>query len=176
MRKRCWLFCFLFGLGCSATQRPDGGKGLLPAGAAAPAVTGKDDAGELVDLRKERGHLVLVFFYPKDGTPGCTREACALRDAWRDYERAGVEVLGVSSDSIESHRKFKAKHRLPFRLVSDEAGEWARAFGVGSLFGMYSRVSFLIGNDGRVLRVYPDVDPGVHAKDVLRDVHSLAGS
>ena len=176
MLRRCWLLasCCLC-LGCSAPQRPDGGDGLLPVGAPAPGVTGRDDAGNRVDLRRERGHLVLIFFYPKDGTPGCTEEACAIRDAWLDYERAGVRVLGVSSDSVDSHRAFKAEHRLPFRLVSDESGAWARAFGVGSFFGMYARVSFLIGNDGRVLRVYPDVDPGVHAKQVLGDIRTLVG-
>ena len=151
----------------SPAARPDGGTGLLPVGAAAPEVTGVDGAGKSYRLSELRGHAAVVYFYPADGTPGCTKEACAFRDAWARYAKAGVTIFGVSNDSAESHQKFIAEHHLPFPLVSDAGGEVARGYGVGKgMFG-YARVSFLIGPDGRVSRVWPDVDPGVHATEVL---------
>ncbi|RYE87040.1 MAG: peroxiredoxin, partial [Myxococcales bacterium] len=110
----------------------------------------------------------VVYFYPKDGTPGCTKEACAFRDVWGKYQAAGVRVLGVSEDDQASHKKFADEHRLPFSLVADD-GSWARAFGVSTTLGMPSRVTFLIDAGGKVARVYPDVDPGVHAERVLGD-------
>jgi peroxiredoxin Q/BCP len=157
-------------VGCSAVQRPDGGEGPLPEGMLAPDVSGTDHTGASVRLADYRGKKqVLVYFYPKDATPGCTTEACAFRDAWRKFHAQGLEILGVSADSVESHQRFVAKHRLPFSLISDQDGEWARAFGVGSFFGMYSRVSFLIDRSGRVQRVYRSVDPAQHAEQVLAD-------
>src|SRR5690606_20342564 len=83
-------------------------------------------------------------------------------------------VIGVSSDDVESHRAFAEEHRLPFALIADEAGEWSRAFGVSSTFGLYSRVTFLIGRDGRVLKTYEAIDPGVHAAEILQDASRLA--
>ena len=156
-------------VGCGARQRPDGGKGLLGVGANVPALSSVDQDGAPVALAAERGHPVVVYFYPKDGTPGCTREACAFRDVWTRYLTAGVKVVGVSADSQSSHKKFATEHRLPFSLVADEDGLWARSFGVSSTFGMDSRVTFLIGPDGTITHVYPDVDPGVHAERVLGD-------
>ena len=157
--------------GCGAPQRPDGGKGLLGAGASAPSVQGVDQNGAPVTLAAERGHPVVVYFYPKDGTPGCTKEACAFRDVWGKYQAAGVRVLGVSEDDQASHKKFADEHRLPFSLVADD-GSWARSFGVSTTLGMPSRVTFLIDAEGKVAHVYPDVDPGVHAERVLGDATS----
>lgn len=160
-------------LGCGSTQRPDGGRGLLPVGAQAPEVTAVDQEGKRRSLSDERGHPVVVYFYPRDATPGCTREACSFRDTWKRFEADGVRVFGVSSDDRESHAKFAADHGLTFPLLADTEGVWARAFGVPSSLGMYSRVSFLIDARGTVARVYPEVDPGVHATQVLADAAAL---
>lgn len=155
-------------------QRPDGGEGLLPAGRAAPALSASDHRGRTVDLQQLDGQYALVYFYPRDGTPGCTEEACAFRDVWDRYENAGVRVIGVSTDDGQSHREFAREHGLPFSLIADEDGEWATAFGVGRFLGMTSRVSFLIDGRGRIVKTYPDVDPGVHAQRVLSDHRALS--
>ena len=168
---RVILIALVASLGCSATQRPDGGKGLLTTGATVPDLKAPDHRGAGVSLRD--GRPSLVFFYPKNNTPGCTREACAFRDVWQRFEAAGVRVIGVSSDSAESHREFAEKHALPFSLIADEERHWAAGFGVGGIFGMSKRVSFLIGPNGRVHKVYPEIDPGVHASEVLGDARVL---
>ncbi len=155
-------------------MRPDGGKGLLPVGASAPDLTATTRDGTPLRLSAVRGHAAVVYFYPKDETPGCTHEACAFRDAFGKYEARHVTIFGVSRDSEESHRAFRENHTLPFPLVADEEGEVARAYGVSSTLGMAARVSFLIGADGRVARVWPNVDPGVHADQLLRAVDDLS--
>ena len=152
---------------CGSAKRPDGGAGLLPVGASAPDVEGIDASGKTVRLSSLRGHAAVVFFYPKDGSPGCTKEACAFRDAFTRFESAGVTLFGVSRDSAESHTSFAAEHHLPFPLVADESGDVERAYGVGSFLGMTKRVSFLVDAQGKVLRVWPDVDPAIHADEVL---------
>jgi peroxiredoxin Q/BCP len=124
-------------------------------------------------LRDTAGHLTLVYFYPKDGTPGCTKEACAIRDVWNRFEARGIGVLGVSRDDARSHERFAKEHRLPFPLVADADGRWATAFGVPNRNGKSARVSFLLDRQGTVAKVYPDVDPGVHANEVLRDAEKL---
>lgn len=141
-------------------------------GAQAPALVATAHDGTVVDL-SNLGKPTVVYFYPKDGTPGCTKEACAFRDVWAKYEAAGVMVIGVSADSNASHAAFAAEHALPFPLVADEDGTWAKAFGVGTKLGMPDRESFLIGPDGTIAKVYPGVDPGVHADEVLRDSATL---
>jgi peroxiredoxin Q/BCP len=156
---------------CFTATRPDGQKGLLATGSSAPALTATDHRGESVSLTA--GTPTLVYFYPKDGTPGCTKEACALRDAWESYQKAALRVVGVSSDSNESHRKFAEEHGLPFALIADTDNAWAKAFGVGSFAGMDARVSFLIDANNKVVKVYEDVDPGVHAAEVLKDAQAL---
>lgn len=156
--------------GCASktVQRPDGQSGLLPVGATAPELTAEAADGTAVKLSSLSGKPVVVYFYPKDGTPGCTKEACAFRDVWTRYQSAGVAVIGVSQDSVERHRKFAADHHLPFPLVSDPKAEAQKSYGVpNNMFGWASRVSFLVGPDGRVAHVWPDVDPGVHAAEVL---------
>lgn len=155
-------------VGCGAAPvRPDGGSGLLPVGAQAPDVTGYDAADKPTRLADLKGKRAVVYFYPKDGTPGCTKEACAFRDAWSRYEKAGVTILGVSDDSREKHKAFQAEHKLPFPLVADTDGSVGKGYGVKrGLFG-YSRVTFLVSPEGKIERVWPDVDPGVHATEVL---------
>jgi len=155
--------------GCGATRRPDGGEGLLAVGTDAPNLTAVDQNGKSHRLADEKGHPVIVYFYPKDGTPGCTKEACAFRDAWNKFTTANVQVFGVSEDDSKSHEEFAKEQKLPFPILADPNGEWLRAFGVPSRLGMASRVSFLIDANGKVAKVYPDVDPGVHADEVLKD-------
>jgi peroxiredoxin Q/BCP len=175
MRLGLVLLAAIPGMACAgATTRPDGGGGLLPVGAEAPALSGEDHTGAVRRIADERGHVLVVYFYPKDGTPGCTREACAFRDAWDRFEAAGVRVWGISADSLESHRRFARAHELRFPLLSDPQHVWARSFGVGTTFDMIARVTFLIGPDGRVARVYENVDPAVHADEVLRAAAALA--
>ncbi len=146
----------------------------LAVGAPAPALRQRAHDGTEIDL-SSGGTPTLVYFYPRDGTPGCTKEACAFRDVWKRYEEAGVRIVGVSSDSDESHREFAKEHALPFPLVADEDHTWANAFGVDTTLGMTGRDSFLIGADGKVAKVYRGVDPGVHADEVLADAKALSG-
>ena len=150
--------------------RDASGKGtpMLPVGEQAPDLEGYDVNGKSLKLSAVRGHQAIVYFYPKDDTPGCTKEACAFRDSMEDYKKAGIEVFGVSRDSRESHVKFQTKYRLPFWLVPDTEGVVQKAYGVSSTFGMVARVSFLVGADGKIKKVWPNVDPSVHAADVLK--------
>ncbi|KYF64849.1 bacterioferritin comigratory protein, partial [Sorangium cellulosum] len=126
-----------------------------------------DQNGAIQRLSDQRGRAVVVYFYPKDGTPGCTEEACAFRDAWDRFKQANVQVFGVSPDTRESHEAFATEHRLPFPILVDTDQTWAHAFGVPTRLGSMARVTFLIDPDGKVAKVYPDVDPGVHADEVL---------
>lgn len=161
-------------MGCSKpAKRPDGGEGALPVGAVAPDVTAVDSGGHEVRLSSLRGHPAVVYFYPKDGTPGCTAEACAFRDAWSRFEAAHVTVIGVSADSAESHQEFRREQRLPFPLAADPDGEVARSYGVGKAFFGFDRVTFLVDANGRIARYWPDVDPAVHASEVLAAARDL---
>ena len=151
----------------------------LPAGAPAPDFTLPARSGRTVSLRDFRGRKnVLVFFYPKDDTPGCTKEACSLRDGWSRIQGAGIEVLGISRDGADSHNAFASKYNLPFELLTDadhavhEAyGAWGEktwpAPGVGVL-----RKSFLIGKDGNIRHVFSKVDVEHHAEEVLKAMES----
>jgi peroxiredoxin Q/BCP len=142
-------------------------------GATAPAFDTQDQNGARVSLASLRGRPVVLYFYPKDGTPGCTKEACAFRDAWQKIQATGAVILGVSRDDAASHREFAEKHHLPFALLADEDGAIANAYGVGSFMGMDSRVTCLIDRQGRVAKVFSDVDPATHADDVLRAIAAL---
>jgi len=164
----------VFACASGPVKRPDGGEGLLPVGASAPDFTATTRAGEPVRLSSLRGHPVVVYFYPKDFTPGCTSEACAFRDAWARYQSQNVTIVGVSRDTEESHRKFVKQHELPFPLASDEDAAIARSYGVKSALGVDARVTFLLGADGKIVKSWPDVDPGVHATEVLAEAAKLA--
>lgn len=158
--------------GCGETERPDGGTGLLEVGAMAPDLSATAHDGTAIALRS-LGKPAVVYFYPKDDTPGCTKEACAFRDIWTEYQTAGVLVIGVSTDDDESHREFAQKHELTFPLVADTDKTWATSFGVGLNGGYAQRVSFLLDGAGKIAKVYPGVDPGVHAQEVLDDAAKL---
>jgi peroxiredoxin Q/BCP len=120
-----------------------------------------------------RGQKTILYFYPKDDTPGCTKEACSFRDRMGDYQRAGLRVYGVSLDSPESHRKFREKYKLNFPLLTDEGGEAAKALGVLGDRGVANRVTFLLDPAGRVAKAYPDVSPESHADEILEDATEL---
>lgn len=173
MTRATSLLTLAFALAaCGPVKRPDGGTGLLPVGAAAPEVVGRDVEQREVRVSALRGHPVVVYFYPQDGTPGCTKEACAFRDAWTRLQKADVHVIGVSTNSPESHREFLEKERLPFALASDD-GSIAKAYGVKKNLWGFERVTFLVGRDGKVAHVWPSVDPGVHADDVVQEAEKL---
>jgi peroxiredoxin Q/BCP len=173
------MFCAFGLIACGACGGRQAGskeeKKLLAVGSEVPALVRVDHLGKVVSLRADQPSL--VYFYPKDGTPGCTKEACAFRDAWQRYDTAGVRVIGVSSDTEEKHREFAKEHSLPFSLIADPEHVWSDAFGVGpvswALPSADARVSFLIDGKGRVAKVYDDVDPGVHAEQVLTDAKAL---
>lgn len=156
----------LAGVGCGARAQ------LLDVGDPIPKLSATAHDGETVNLGELSGPTV-VYFYPKDDTPGCTKEACAFRDIWSEYEAAGVLVVGVSTDDAASHRAFADKHGLPFPLIADTEEKWAKSFGVASRAGFLERVSFLLGADGKIVKVYPDVDPGVHAREILADANAI---
>lgn len=147
---------------------------MVEAGEQAPDFEAVDQEGRRVRLRDFRGRRVVLYFYPRDGTPGCTREACSFRDVHRDLQREGVVVLGVSPDPPDSHRRFREKHRLPFSLLSDEDHRIAQAYGVWAEKNSYgkkvwgvARTTFLVGPDGRVERVWRRVKPDRHGEEVL---------
>ncbi len=120
------------------------------------------------------GQKTVLYFYPKDDTPGCTKEACAFRDRMGDYGEAGIRVYGVSLDSPESHREFREKYDLNFPLLTDEDGRAAEALGVLRENGaVANRVTFLLAPDGNVAKVYPEVSPETHADEILADAESL---
>lgn len=139
----------------------------LSAGMPAPDVKLAVHTGEELSLAGLRGKPVVVYFYPKDDTPGCTVEAQEIRDLYEDMKRTGAVVIGVSTDGRDSHRAFAEKHALPFLLASDESGEVSKAFGVPLKNGRSARVTFVIGADGRVKRSFPQVTPRGHAAELL---------
>jgi peroxiredoxin Q/BCP len=161
------LVCFL-SLTSACAKRTGGPQ----VGDAAPDVSAPSHEGSVVSLRSYLGKPVVVYFYPKDGTPGCTAEACSLRDRWADLQALGAVVLGVSTQDAESHKKFAAEHKLPFPLLVDD-GSLSKAFGVGHLGWFDQRVTFLIDRQGRVAKVWEDVDAKEHGRQVLEAVRSL---
>jgi thioredoxin-dependent peroxiredoxin len=148
----------------------------LPAeeGSPAPDFTLASDTGDMVTLSSLKGSPVILYFYPKDDTPGCTAQACGIRDAWKDFEAAGAVVLGVSPDGEESHAKFKEKYDLPFTLladidhaVADAYGVWGEKSYAGKTYMGVDRSTFVIGADGNVAKVFRQVKPAEHADQVL---------
>jgi thioredoxin-dependent peroxiredoxin len=134
------------------------------------------ESGERLAAGDFNGQKTVLYFYPKDDTPGCTKEACAFRDRMDDYEGAGIQVYGVSLDSPESHRQFREKHNLNFPLLTDEGGSASEALGVLNDRGLANRVTFLLGTDGKIVRAYPEVSPETHADEILKDASDNASS
>ncbi len=147
---------------------------MIEEGKPAPDFELRSDTGETVALKDLRGKPVVLYFYPKDDTPGCTTQACGLRDAYDELERAGAVVLGVSPDSERSHAKFKEKYKLPFALLADtdhavaaEYGVWGEKKFAGKRYMGVFRSTFVIDADGTVKKIMHNVKPVTHADDVL---------
>src|SRR5215207_1300129 len=141
---------------------------VLGAGDEAPDFTLEADSGEVVRLSNLRGKPVVLYFYPKDDTPGCTRQACGIRDSWSEFERAGAEVYGISADSQASHKRFRTKYSLPFPLLADPDRILGEPYGVAQEGkNSYERSTFVIDADGNVSRVLRRVNPDSHANEVL---------
>jgi len=132
------------------------------------------ESGEHISTQDLTGQKTVLYFYPADDTPGCTKEACAFRDRMGDYAQAEIQVYGVSLDSPESHREFRAKYNLNFPLLTDEGGRASEALGVlRENRKRTNRVTFLLDPDGKIARVYPEVSPETHADEILEDAASL---
>lgn len=145
-------------------------------GTAAPAISLPDQDGKTRSLADFRGRWVALYFYPKNNTPGCTQEAQAFRDRWADFQKQDIAVIGVSADSVASHKDFARTHKLPFVLLADEKLQLGRAFGVARGIGplaFASRETFLIDPEGTVVYHYPSVNTARHAAQVLEDVARL---
>jgi peroxiredoxin Q/BCP len=147
---------------------------VVSEGEPAPDFTATTDTGERVSLSDFRGRPVVLYFYPRDDTPGCTTQACGIRDVYAEFERAGAVVLGVSPDSEANHVKFKEKYGLPFTLLADPDHEVAERYGtwgekkyMGKTYWGVSRTTFVVAADGTVAKVMRKVKPATHADDVL---------
>jgi peroxiredoxin Q/BCP len=143
----------------------------------APAFSLSDQEGNIHTLAEYKGKWVLLYFYPKDDTPGCTTEACTIRDSYSSFGDSDTIVLGVSKDSVASHGKFAKKYKLPFPILSDESKETMKAYGawgkkkfLGKEYMGVKRTSFLIDKVGKIAKIYETVKPPKHAQEVLSDV------
>lgn len=151
------------------TAKAAAAPGELAVGSAAPEFSVVSHTGEKLTLSALKGKPVVLYFYPRDETPGCTKEACSFRDAWSALEKSGVVLIGVSGDSVESHKNFAAHHKLPFALVSDD-GTLAKAYGVGFSAGFASRHTIVIDKNGTIKKVYRDVNVATHSDEILADL------
>jgi peroxiredoxin Q/BCP len=147
---------------------------MVKEGTTAPSFKTTDANGEPVNLKDLRGKKVVLYFYPKDDTPGCTKEACSFRDAFSKFKKQGITILGVSPDSEKSHQKFTAKYKLPFTLLADTDHSIADAYGVygekkfmGRTYMGIHRTTFLIDEKGKIKKVFEKVKPEDHADEVL---------
>ncbi|MFZ0825918.1 MAG: thioredoxin-dependent thiol peroxidase [Verrucomicrobiia bacterium] len=146
----------------------------LKVGDRAPEFSAATNGGGNVSLADFKGKHVVLYFYPRDDTSGCTKEACAFRDHFAEFKQRGAAVLGVSTDPVKSHDKFAVKYKLPFTLLADEEKKIVQAYGVwaeksflGRKYWGTNRVTFLIGPDGRIKNIWPKVNPAEHAEEVL---------
>ena len=149
-----------------------GGLMGVAAGEVAPEFTAQNQKGETKKLSDFKGQPVLIYFYPKDDTPGCTKEACTFRDEYAKFKKVGAVILGVSAQDERSHKAFADKFHLPFDLLVDKDGKIGEKFGVSRmpLIGLHKRQSVLIGKDGKIVKFYDTVDPGKHAAEVLAEL------
>lgn len=147
--------------------------GALTVGDEAPRISARDQNGaeiQLADLYAQGP--VLVYFYPKADTPGCTAQACSLRDAFPDFQSEGIRIVGVSGDSVEGQKKFAEKYKLPFTLLADEGGKLAKAFGVPAIMGIAKRQSFIVV-DGKIAWIVESAQTGDHAAEAKSALGSL---
>jgi peroxiredoxin Q/BCP len=151
------------------------GLAALKPGENAPDFSAKNQNGKEIRLADLKGKYVLLYFYPKDDTPGCTKEACQFRDGFAQFGKHNAVVFGVSRQDSESHKAFIAKHKLPFDLLVDTDGKLAQSYGIGSIpvMGLDKRESVLILPNGKVAKIYTGVDPDTHSKQVLQDIEAL---
>jgi len=147
--------------------------GLAAEGTVAPPIDVTAHNGEHVTLAALRGKPVVVYFYPKDDTPGCTKEACEFRDAWDKIKASGAVILGVSTQDTASHVAFADKYKLPFLLLPDPDATITKAYGVPLHNGLAKRVTFVIDPQGKIAKVFPDVNPSGHAAEILAVLSSL---
>ena len=144
----------------------------LQVGDKAPDFKLLGDDGKMHQLSDYQGQTVVLYFYPKDETPGCTKEACSFRDNYADFEKMGIPVLGISYDDRESHIEFKKKYNLPFTLLSDTDKSASEAYGTKGWL-VASRETFIVGPDGKIVKIYPKVSVSEHAADILKDLADL---
>ncbi len=150
---------------------------MITTGTKAPDFSLQDQNGETHTIKQYKGKKILLYFYPKDDTPGCTTEACNFRDNYEELQKSGLVVLGVSKDCVKSHKKFAEKYELPFPLLSDTTGEVCEAYGVwrkkrfmGREYMGIERMSFLIDEEGKIAKVYEEVKPKEHVGEVKGDI------
>lgn len=153
----------------------------LAVGDPSPSFELLDAEGNVVKLQDMQGKWVVLYFYPRDNTPGCTKEACGFRDAYADYQNSNIVVLGVSTDDAKSHAKFVTKHNLPFPLLIDEGGAIASSYGsyglkkfMGKEYMGITRSTFIIDPKGKIAKIYRKVKPEPHAQEVLADIAELS--
>jgi thioredoxin-dependent peroxiredoxin len=147
---------------------------MIEIGKKAPEFALLDQDGDLRRLSDYRGKPVVLYFYPKDDTPGCTKEACSFRDNFAEFKKAGIQVLGISADDAESHTKFRQKYNLPFTLLADtekkvvkDYGVWVEKTNYGKTYWGISRTTFLIDKNGEIIYAFEKVKPDEHAQEVL---------
>lgn len=147
----------------------------LKVGDKAPDFSLLDERGLPVSLKDYLGSkAVVLYFYPKDFTSGCTTEACSFRDSYKPYQEKGAVVIGVSVDSVESHKKFSEKYNLPFHILSDNSKKVAKAYGVLGIGGLLpKRVTFIIDKEGKITHIFPKVDVKQHNEEVLKALEEL---
>ncbi len=155
---------------------------MITQGVKAPDFSLPDQDGVIHSLKEYKGKWLLIYFYPKDNTPGCTKEACSLRDMFPNFRKNDMAVVGVSADSVASHKKFATAYELPFTLLADTQKEMINAYGVwqkkkfmGREYMGIVRSSFLIDPKGKIVKVYEKVKPEIHGKEVSEDLKQLTG-
>lgn len=164
--KKVLVMVMMMGLGFGAGA-------AVKSGEAAPDFTAASTKGE-VKLADYKGKWLVLYFYPKADTPGCTKESCSLRDGYEQIQKAGAEILGVSLDTVEDQQKFKDKYKLPFPLLADTDKKVTKAYDVLNITGKFaSRYTFLIAPDGKIAHVFDKVDTGAHNSQVLAELERL---
>jgi thioredoxin-dependent peroxiredoxin len=152
----------------------------IPVGSTAPHFSLNNAQGQLVNLNDYQGQWVVLYFYPRDNTPGCTKEACGFRNCYEAFQKQSIQVLGVSTDDISSHQKFIQKYNLPFTLLCDPEGEVSKLYEsygpkkfMGKTYEGVYRHTFLIDPSGKIVKIYLKVKPEPHAEEILRDITDL---